>query len=87
MEYTGFELQPLDVFFYADEEPLNIKDLFKMVMEDSANVDLNEHVSFSSFFDIMSVKFYKISYPSFCTFDLGNLISSGQFIECGYDHK
>ena len=89
-ELTWFELQPLDVFFFADESELNIKNLVQYLKIPSQKApvnDLNSHMSFSYFLDIMSIKTYKISYPAYCVFDLAYLINSGNYLECGYDHK
>ena len=68
-EFTWFEVQPLDAHIFW-QEPENVLELVKMISTD----DFDAHISLNYFLDAMSLKVFRIKYPTFCTVELSALI-------------
>ena len=80
LEFTWFEIQPINTHFFISEAD-NILDLFKMFKSN----EFDAHISLSYYLDAMSLKLYNVKYPTFCTVELSALIKSKEYIHCGYD--
>ena len=88
-EFTLFEFQPLSFHSFMQQptdefgDPLDLLGFIKNM--DKITLDmLNYHFNLSYFLDFLSLKMYWVEYPTFCTVDLGRLIKSAEYFECGY---
>ena len=47
--------------------------------------EINAHLSLNYYLDAMSLKLFRIKYPTFCTVELSAMIASQDYLVCGYD--
>ena len=54
------------------------------MVKDFETDDIEAHISMNWFLDAMSLKLFRVKYPTFCAIDLASLMSGGDYLSCGY---
>ena len=85
LEFTLFEVQPLDFHYWMTQLP----NWWKLLIGAYDWNEFDGHFSMSYYLDLLSVKLFYIEYPIFCTVDAAAAISFAAnqgtaFAGCGY---
>mmetsp|Transcript_8624 Transcript_8624/g.14586 ORF Transcript_8624/g.14586 Transcript_8624/m.14586 type:complete len:120 (-) Transcript_8624:88-447(-) len=54
-------------------------------LKNFTKADADGHINLSYYLDALSIKFFNIEYPTFCTIDLARLVQEKQVLQCGYE--